>query len=77
MAGGDLLPAEYIDAPSTRVHNHIKLQHLCFSACPGKDVCRLHNRLTSIATIIAYPPQEDGFVPGYYSMLFEGPKGFA
>jgi hypothetical protein len=35
----------------------------------------LHDFLCSIGTTIVREPREDGWAPGYYSLLFEYPDG--
>ena len=39
------------------------------------DVDELHGFLCSIDSKIIRPPREDGWAPGYYSLLFEDPDG--
>ena len=51
------------------------LHHLCFRLREREDVDRLHEFLTSIGTTIVHEPREDGWAPGYYSVLFEDPDG--
>ena len=55
--------------------NRIGLHHLCFRARARADVDELHDFLCSIGTTIIHPPREDGWAPGYYSLLFEDPDG--
>ena len=51
------------------------LHHLCFRMRKREDVDELHRFLQSIGTKIVHGPQEDGWAPGYYSVLFEDPDG--
>jgi catechol 2,3-dioxygenase-like lactoylglutathione lyase family enzyme len=51
------------------------LHHLCFRMRSREDVDQLHEFLISIDTRIVHGPQEDGWAPGYYSILFEDPDG--
>jgi len=51
------------------------LHHLCFRARSREDVDSLHSFLVSRGARIVHPPREDGFAPGYYSVLFEDPEG--
>jgi catechol 2,3-dioxygenase-like lactoylglutathione lyase family enzyme len=39
------------------------------------DIDELHDFLCSIGTTIIRAPREDGWAPGYYSLLFEDPDG--
>lgn len=73
--GVGLRPAENVDAPAQFEQSHIGLHHLCFRARAREDVDALHEMLCSIGTKIVHPPQQDGFAPGYYSVLFEDPEG--
>ena len=52
------------------------LHHLCFRAREREDVDTIHDFVAGeLAGRIVHPPQEDGFAPGYYSVLFEDPDG--
>ena len=51
------------------------LHHLCFRMRSREDVDELFAFLQSIGTKIVHGPQEDGWAPGYYSILFEDPDG--
>jgi catechol 2,3-dioxygenase-like lactoylglutathione lyase family enzyme len=51
------------------------LHHLCFRMRSREDVEELHRFLQSIGASIVHGPQEDGWAPGYYSILFEDPDG--
>ena len=54
----------------------IGLHHFCFRARSREDVDQafeLAQRLEGVR--IVHGPQEDGFAPGYYSILFEDPDG--
>ena len=55
--------------------NRIGLHHLCFRARERADIDELHDFLRSIGTTIVRAPREDGWAPGYYSLLFEDPDG--
>ena len=55
--------------------NRVGLHHLCFRARERNDIDELHDFLCSIGTTIIRPPREDGWAPGYYSLLFEDPDG--
>jgi catechol 2,3-dioxygenase-like lactoylglutathione lyase family enzyme len=51
------------------------LHHLCFRARAREDVDEVHRFLLARNAKIVHGPQEDGFAPGYYSVLFEDPDG--
>jgi catechol 2,3-dioxygenase-like lactoylglutathione lyase family enzyme len=51
------------------------LHHLCFRLREREDVDELHDLLLKIGAQIVHGPQEDGWAPGYYSVLFEDPDG--
>ncbi len=51
------------------------LHHLCFRVKSREDIDELYQFLLSIGTTIVHGPQEDGWAPGYYSVLFEDPDG--
>ncbi|HSJ97668.1 MAG TPA: VOC family protein [Myxococcota bacterium] len=51
------------------------LHHACFRARSREDVDALHAFLVERGAKIVHGPQEDGFAPGYYSVLFEDPDG--
>ena len=51
------------------------LHHLCFRMRAREDVDELHQFLLGTGVNIIHPPQEDGWAPGYYSILFEDPEG--
>lgn len=53
----------------------VGLHHFCFRARERASVDELHAFLTEIGAKIVHGPQEDGFAPGYYSVLFEDPDG--
>jgi len=51
------------------------LHHICFRMRERADVDALHEYLQELGAKIVHPPQEDGWAPGYYSVLFEDPDG--
>jgi catechol 2,3-dioxygenase-like lactoylglutathione lyase family enzyme len=53
----------------------VGLHHHCFRARERADVDEAHAFLVRIGAHIVHPPREDGFAPGYYSVLFEDPDG--
>jgi len=53
----------------------IGLHHLCFRARSREDIDELHAFLLAIGARVVHPPEEGGWAPGYYSVLFEDPDG--
>ena len=51
------------------------LHHFCFRARSREDVDAIHGVALELGARIVHPPREDGFAPGYYSVLFEDPDG--
>ena len=51
------------------------LHHLCFRMRRREDVDELYRFLLETEARIIHGPQEDGWAPGYYSVLFEDPEG--
>lgn len=57
------------------VQQRVGLHHVCFRARSRADIDEAHAFLTSLGATIIRAPQEDGWAPGYYSILFEDPDG--
>jgi catechol 2,3-dioxygenase-like lactoylglutathione lyase family enzyme len=55
--------------------SHSGLHHLCFRLRNREDVDTLHAFLVAMDARIVHGPREDGWAPGYYSVLFEDPDG--
>ena len=56
--------------------NRAGLHHLCFRAREREHVDVVYRFLVDeLAATIVHPPEEGGFAPGYYSVLFEDPDG--
>jgi len=53
----------------------VGLHHVCFRARSREDVDSVHTLVTGLGARIVHPPEEGGWVPGYYSVLFEDPDG--
>ena len=52
------------------------LHHLCFRARSREDVDAVHAFVVDeLGAKIVHPPEDGGFAPGYYSVLFEDPEG--
>jgi catechol 2,3-dioxygenase-like lactoylglutathione lyase family enzyme len=57
------------------VQARVGLHHVCFRARERADVDEAYELVKSLGARVVHPPQEDGFAPGYYSVLFEDPDG--
>ena len=64
---------EHVDAAFDQ--GHCGLHHVCFRARHREDVDSVHALVARLDARIVHPPQEDGWVSGYYSVLFEDPDG--
>ena len=51
------------------------LHHFCLRMRSREDVDEIYQIAQEIDAKIVHPPQQDGFAPGYYSVLFEDPDG--
>jgi catechol 2,3-dioxygenase-like lactoylglutathione lyase family enzyme len=51
------------------------LHHLCFRMRQREDVDELYQFLLDSDARVIHGPREDGWAPGYYSVLFEDPDG--
>ena len=51
------------------------LHHVCFRARSRDDVDSVQVLLSKLGASIVHTPQDDAWVPGYYSILFEDPDG--
>lgn len=51
------------------------LHHVCFRGRSREDVDAVHQLLARWPVTVLHPPQEEGWVPGYYSVLFEDRDG--
>jgi catechol 2,3-dioxygenase-like lactoylglutathione lyase family enzyme len=57
------------------VQTRCGLHHLCFRARSREDVESVHDLLVGVGAKVVHAPKESGWVPGYYSVLFEDPDG--
>jgi len=57
------------------VQTRVGLHHVCFRARERADVDELYDFLRERGAVIVHPPEEAGWAPGYYSLLFEDPCG--
>ncbi len=56
--------------------NTAGLHHLCFRARERADVDAIHRFVADeLHAKVVHEPEESGFAPGYYSVLFEDPGG--
>jgi catechol 2,3-dioxygenase-like lactoylglutathione lyase family enzyme len=53
----------------------VGLHHLCLRAREREQIDEIHDFVEKLGATIVHPPREDGFAPGYYSVLFEDPDG--
>lgn len=53
----------------------IGLHHICLRAREREDVDAIHEFVKGLGATIVHEPREDGFAPGYYSVLFEDRDG--
>jgi catechol 2,3-dioxygenase-like lactoylglutathione lyase family enzyme len=54
----------------------VGLHHLCLRAREREQIDEIHAFAKELpGASVVHPPQEDGFAPGYYSVLFEDPDG--
>lgn len=53
----------------------VGLHHVCFRAYSREDVDRFHDHLLHLGAKVIHPPEEGGWAPGYYSVLFEDRDG--
>ncbi len=68
-------PAEEAHRGQRFVQYRVGLHHLCFRAKAREDVDRLAEFLHGENASIVRGPQEGGWAPGYYYVLFEDPDG--
>ncbi len=54
---------------------HPGLHHFCIRARSRADVDEVFALAKSLGAEIVHAPEEDGFAPGFYSVLFEDPDG--
>lgn len=53
----------------------VGLHHLCFRARARQDVDAAYELVTTLGVRVIHGPEEAGWAPGYYSVLFEDPDG--
>jgi catechol 2,3-dioxygenase-like lactoylglutathione lyase family enzyme len=57
------------------VQRRVGLHHVCLRARSREDVDEAYAFVKGLGVPIIRTPQEDGWAPGYYSILFEDPDG--
>ena len=57
------------------VQQRVGLHHVCFRARSREDIDAAHSLVKTLGVPIIRAPQQDGWAPGYYSILFEDPDG--
>jgi len=57
------------------VQNSVGLHHHCFRARSAEDVDKVYAHLLAIGAAVVHGPEDGGWAPGYYSVLFEDPVG--
>ncbi len=72
VAIGPADPAQKGDVFDQR---RVGLHHVCFRARSREDVDAIYQTALELKAIIIRAPREDGWAPGYYSVLFEDPDG--
>jgi len=70
-----IAPASAAHARDRFDQRRVGLHHLCLRARSREDVDRFHAHMRELGATIVHPPQEDGYAPGYYSVLVEDPDG--
>jgi catechol 2,3-dioxygenase-like lactoylglutathione lyase family enzyme len=70
-----LRPASVELAHLTFQQGHCGLHHVCFCARSRADVDSIQKLVEQLGAKIVHAAREDGWVPGYYSLLFEDPDG--
>jgi catechol 2,3-dioxygenase-like lactoylglutathione lyase family enzyme len=70
-----LRPARVEDAAQRFEQGRCGLHHLCLRARSREDVDSVYACVLQLGATIVYAPKEQGWVPGYYAMLFEDPDG--
>jgi catechol 2,3-dioxygenase-like lactoylglutathione lyase family enzyme len=53
----------------------VGLHHFCLRAREREDIDGIYDFVKDLGVKIVHPPQDDGFAPGYYSVLFEDRDG--
>jgi catechol 2,3-dioxygenase-like lactoylglutathione lyase family enzyme len=70
-----IMPADEAHRSERFVQTRVGLHHLCFRVRDRADVDTVHELVRSLGAKVVHPPEEGGWAPGYYSVLFEDPDG--
>jgi catechol 2,3-dioxygenase-like lactoylglutathione lyase family enzyme len=73
--GVAICPADAEHAAEAFHQRRAGLHHFCFRAKSRADVDAIHDLALELGATIVRAPREDGWAPGYYSVLFEDPDG--
>lgn len=73
--GVGLRPAAPEHADALFVQQRCGLHHVCFRARSREDVDSVLQLVRDWSLRVVHPPREEGWVPGYYSVLFEDRDG--
>lgn len=68
-------PADPASGTERFNQRRVGLHHFCFRVRSREEVDEVHQVAVDAGAVIVHPPQDDGFAPGYYSVLFEDPDG--
>lgn len=70
-----LSPVRPSEASDVFDQRRVGLHHLCLRAREREDIDEIGRFVEGLGATIVHPAREDGFAPGYYSVLFEDPDG--
>ena len=68
-------PVDESHAGDSFDQRRVGLHHLCLRAREREHIDDIFAFVEKLGATIVHPPREDGFAPGYYSLLFEDPDG--
>ena len=68
-------PVDPAHAGTPYDQRRVGLHHVCLRARERAQIDEIHAFVSKLGAKIVHPPREDGFAPGYYSVLFEDPDG--
>jgi len=73
--GVAISPVDASHADDVFDQRRVGLHHVCFRARERENIDEVHEFVKGLGATIVHGPREDGFAPGYYSVLFEDPDG--
>ncbi len=62
-------------ADETFDQRRVGLHHVCLRAREREHIDEIHDFVVALGAKVVRAPREDGYAPGYYSVLFEDPDG--